>query len=235
MPVQYKDYYETLGVARTASDDEIKKAFRKLARAISSRRRQGQKKIRGKIQGDQRGLRSSRSTRTSAKNTMSSARTGNPARNSVRRRATADSPAASPFAAAQPATRQEFEFGGTGFSDFFEQLFGQRTARRGRFWPRGEFSADRLCRTRPRHRGRHHGHAGGSHARFGARQSTCGIRRTHRQNRDASGQDSAGSHRGTEIAPAGRGERGETAARRAICICACGSPSIPTSMWMATI
>src|SRR5204863_7670084 len=32
MPVRYKDYYETLGVPRTASDAEIKKAFRKLAR-----------------------------------------------------------------------------------------------------------------------------------------------------------------------------------------------------------
>src|SRR5437763_9254154 len=32
MPVQYKDYYETLGVPRTASDVDIKKAFRKLAR-----------------------------------------------------------------------------------------------------------------------------------------------------------------------------------------------------------
>ena len=28
MAVQFKDYYETLGVARTASEDEIKKAFR---------------------------------------------------------------------------------------------------------------------------------------------------------------------------------------------------------------
>ena len=32
MAVQYKDYYQTLGVARTASDAELKKAFRKLAR-----------------------------------------------------------------------------------------------------------------------------------------------------------------------------------------------------------
>src|ERR1700742_3233800 len=32
MPVQYKDYYETLGVKRGATADEIKKSFRKLAR-----------------------------------------------------------------------------------------------------------------------------------------------------------------------------------------------------------
>ncbi|HVL57586.1 MAG TPA: DnaJ domain-containing protein, partial [Burkholderiaceae bacterium] len=30
--MKYKDYYDTLGVARDASDDEIKKAYRKLAR-----------------------------------------------------------------------------------------------------------------------------------------------------------------------------------------------------------
>lgn len=32
MAVQFKDYYETLGVSKTASQDEIRKAFRKLAR-----------------------------------------------------------------------------------------------------------------------------------------------------------------------------------------------------------
>ncbi len=32
MAVQFRDYYDTLGVSKTASDDEIRKAFRKLAR-----------------------------------------------------------------------------------------------------------------------------------------------------------------------------------------------------------
>ena len=36
-----KDYYKTLGVAKDAKPDEIKKAYRKLARAVPPGRQQG--------------------------------------------------------------------------------------------------------------------------------------------------------------------------------------------------
>src|SRR2546425_10135332 len=32
MPVEYKDYYKTLGVPKNATTDDVKKAYRKLAR-----------------------------------------------------------------------------------------------------------------------------------------------------------------------------------------------------------
>jgi curved DNA-binding protein len=126
MPVQYKDYYEILGVTRTASDAEIKKSFRKLAREyhpdVAKDKRKAEEKFK-EINEAYEVL-------------------GDPAKRKKYDELGADwksgaefrpPPGWESFTGGQTfrsgrAGSQEFEFqfGGTGFSDFFEQLFGSR-------------------------------------------------------------------------------------------------------------
>ena len=219
MAVQYKDYYETLGVPRTASADEIKKSFRKLARQYHPDVAKDKKKRRGKIQGDQRGLRSLERPGQAQKIRRTrrelEIRRGIPPAARLRKISAADKP----FAAARGASAQdfEFEFGGTGFSDFFEQLFGSRM-RGGGFGRRGNFAAGRSPPSA----------AATSKATSWSRwrrpravrcaPSMCAITSALDQNRNASGQDSGRRDRRTKIAP-GRTRRTRRARRRRRAIC----------------
>src|SRR5512139_3166047 len=145
MPVQYKDYYEILGVPRTASEAEIKKAFRKLAREhhpdVAKNKKQAEEKFKDineayEVLGDP--AKRKKYDELGA-NWQSGAEFRPP-------------PGWEQFAGARGghggrtgAEGFEFHFGGTGFSDFFEQMFGG--SRRGGFDRRGggveEETADR--------------------------------------------------------------------------------------------
>lgn len=125
--MQYKDYYQTLGVPRTATDDEIKKAFRKLARQYHPDVAKDKKKSEEKFKEI-----------NEAYEVL-----GDPAKRKKFDELGADwksgaefrrPPGHGGYGGGQPfrggrATEADFEFGGTGFSDFFEQVFG--SARRG--------------------------------------------------------------------------------------------------------
>jgi curved DNA-binding protein len=125
MAVQYKDYYQTLGVARDASDADIKKSFRKLAREhhpdVAKNKREAEEKFK---------------EINEAYEVLS-----DPAKRKKYDELGADWKGGAEFrpppgweqafrqgggfrAAGGRGGPQEFHFGGTGFSDFFEQLFG---------------------------------------------------------------------------------------------------------------
>ena len=127
MPVKYKDYYETLGVARNAAAEDIKKAFRKLARQfhpdVAKNKKQAEEKFKEineayEVLGDP--ARRKRYDELGSDWNSGADFRPPPGWESARAGFRGRGPGGE-----DPA----FHFGGTGFSDFFEQLFG--AARRG--------------------------------------------------------------------------------------------------------
>jgi len=133
MAVQFKDYYETLGVSRTATDAEIKKAFRKLAREhhpdVAKDKKRAEEKF--KEINEAYDVLSDPEKRKKYDQLGANWKAGAEFR---------PPPGWEQFSGgrtyrrAGPAGEEyEFQFGGTGFSDFFEQLFGSMGRRRGGF------------------------------------------------------------------------------------------------------
>jgi curved DNA-binding protein len=137
MAVEFKDYYKTLGISRDANDDDIKKAFRKLARKYHPDVAKDKKTAEGKFKE----INEAHEVLSDPEKRRKYDELG----------ANWQQPGAGypPPAGAQRGWRpagggdKEFHFGGTGFSDFFEQFFGRgrrtgdfddlsRRARRGR-------------------------------------------------------------------------------------------------------
>jgi len=123
MAVQFRDYYETLGVSKTASDDEIKSAFRKLARKYHP----DMAKARDKAEAEEKFKQINEAYEV----------LGDPEKRRKYDQLGADWN--QPGGGQPPGWGQrpgggfqryggdggvEFEFGGTGFSDFFEAFFG---------------------------------------------------------------------------------------------------------------
>jgi curved DNA-binding protein len=126
MPVEFKDYYKTLGVERTASHDDIRKAFRKLARQyhpdVAKDKKRAEEKFKEineayEVLGDAEKRKKYDELGADWKQGLHREAPGGP-RTYTWRGGTGT---------------EDFQFGGTGFSDFFEQFFGGRAGHYGGF------------------------------------------------------------------------------------------------------
>lgn len=141
MAVQYRDYYETLGVGKTASQDEIKKAFKKLAR-----------KYHPDVAKDLPDAEERFKAMNEAYEVL-----GDPEKRKKYDTLGANwehGAGASPgggYPGYPGGGQQDYNFGGsTGFSDFFESFFGGRTGGSGGADPFGGYGGPRRGRsTRP--------------------------------------------------------------------------------------
>src|SRR5881398_3431890 len=124
MAVQFRDYYETLGVQKTASEDEIRTAFRKLARKhhpdVAKDKATAEEKFKQineayEVLGD---------PEKRKKYDQHGADWNQPGGFQPPPGWGAQQPSGGFYQYGGGDGGVEFEFGGTGFSDFFEAFFG---------------------------------------------------------------------------------------------------------------
>jgi molecular chaperone DnaJ len=124
-----KDYYEILGVIRDASDDEIKKAFRKLAHKYHPDKAGGDEKKFKEINEAYQVLsdKTKRQQYDQFGQTFEQAGAGG---------GFEGFDFGDIFGRARQQGGYDFEFGGGGFEDIFSDIFGERFGRRARAKPR---------------------------------------------------------------------------------------------------
>jgi curved DNA-binding protein len=123
MAVQFRDYYETLGVAKTASEDEIKSAFRKLARKYHPDVAKDKKAAEEKFKQINEAYEVLSDPDKRRKYDQLGENWNQPGGFQPPPQWGGGQPGGFRWGSGENGG-VEFEFGGTGFSDFFEAFFG---------------------------------------------------------------------------------------------------------------
>ena len=131
MAVQFRDYYETLGVSKTASEDEIRSAFRKLARKYHPDVAKDKKTAEEKFKQINEAYEVLSDPEKRKKYDQLGANWNQPGGFQPPPDWGAQMPGGGFHRYGGGDGGVEFEFGGTGFSDFFEAFFGGGRSRAG--------------------------------------------------------------------------------------------------------
>ena len=125
MAIEFKDYYQILGVTSKATDEEIKKAFRTLARKYHPDVVRDKKTAEEKFKeiNEANEVLSNQESRRKYDQLGANWKTGAPPRPAP------NGAGGRTSSRAAHGEAHEFQFEGTGFSDFFEQFFGGRANR----------------------------------------------------------------------------------------------------------
>src|SRR5436305_3211059 len=124
MPVQFRDYYETLGVPKTASDEEVRSAFRKLARKHHPDVAKDKKAEQEKSKEIKEAYECLSDPEKRTKYDQLGAGWNQPGGFQPPPGWGAQQPGGGFYQYGGGDGGVEFEFSGTGFSDFFEAFFG---------------------------------------------------------------------------------------------------------------
>lgn len=122
MAVEFKDYYQVLGVTPKATDDEIKKAFRTLARKYHPDVAKDKKSAEEKFKE----INEANEVLSNPESRRKFDQLGADWKNEAESRPRQSRPGGRSAGGGARGGEDDFQFGGTGFSDFFEQFFGGR-------------------------------------------------------------------------------------------------------------